>query len=338
MKKKPIQQSSGLKRRPELELGELYKLSADEYHKDRHAYLGDEAAILIDDQDDLSQHIGPNNERLPALENCLENSKYRFASSDPYRPPKPYLPRQAQKTAEDLIPIGTPEYHLYMKQVEDTFLEHKGTHYICMTCWKYVSRHQQNMHERLGHVCAGNGSIKDERTFMIKARTYGKLTEDGCFVQKFAEYDPHYLPPKDRFEAWNIKYSNTGDHNGDKGKPPIIGPMMLPIQLQPDPKVNIPKNIPPKPLSLTEIGGKSNELIQGSLALSFDSYEKERLAQVLGRLSTRMDDIENNVQDMMHKIKLMMVRDFQNLQTPAITATADDQWLEDDENTLMFNK
>lgn len=47
----------------------------------------------------------------------------------------------------------------------------------------------------------------------------------------------------------------------------------------------------------------------GSLDMTFDQYEKERLVSVLGRVQLRMDFIETTMQDMLHKIKLMMIRD-----------------------------
>lgn len=43
--------------------------------------------------------------------------------------------------------------------------------------------------------------------------------------------------------------------------------------------------------------------------MTFDQYEKERLVSVLGRVQLRMDFIETTMQDMLHKIKLMMIRD-----------------------------
>ena len=67
---------------------------------------------------------------------------------------------------------------------------------------------------------------------MITARTFGKLTQDGGEVQKFRVYDKtHFIPVRPHFEGDNIKYHNLGDHNGDKGKPPILGPPMLPVNL-----------------------------------------------------------------------------------------------------------
>ncbi len=88
------------------------------------------------------------------------------------------------------------------------------------------------MHERLGHQCAIPGSIKDEQSFIMKARTHGKLTEDGLFVQRLGFYDKnHYVAPKDHFEGDNIKYNNIGDFNGDKGRPPLLGPQLLPVNL-----------------------------------------------------------------------------------------------------------
>ena len=66
----------------------------------------------------------------------------------------------------------------------------------------------------------------------MKARTHGKLTEDGLFVQRLGFYDKnHYVAPRDHFEGDNIKYHNIGDFNGDKGRPPLLGPQLLPVNL-----------------------------------------------------------------------------------------------------------
>ena len=49
------------------------------------------------------------------------------------------------------------------------------------------------------------------------------------------------------------------------------------------------------------------------LSITFDQYEKERIVSVLGRLQLRMDFVETSMQDMLHKIKLMMIKDSQTL-------------------------
>jgi len=41
----------------------------------------------------------------------------------------------------------------------------------------------------------------------------------------------HYVAPRDHFEGDNIKYHNIGDFNGDKGRPPLLGPQLLPVNL-----------------------------------------------------------------------------------------------------------
>ena len=92
--------------------------------------------------------------------------------------------------------------------------------------------------------------------------------------------------------------------------------------------------------------------------MGFDSFEKERLAEVLGRIQTRMDFVESSIQEVLHKVKLMMIKD-QALGSDSLTfpdhykpqelntdqamlqreeesKDADDDWPEDEE-TLRFN-
>lgn len=55
---------------------------------------------------------------------------------------------------------------------------------------------------------------------------------DGAHVQKFGIYDKtHFIPTKAHEVGDTIKYKNTSDHNGDKGKPPFIGTPLLPVNL-----------------------------------------------------------------------------------------------------------
>jgi len=43
--------------------------------------------------------------------------------------------------------------------------------------------------------------------------------------------------------------------------------------------------------------------------LTYDQYEKEKIVEVLGRIQQRMDYVDSSMGDMLHKIKLMMIRD-----------------------------
>ena len=88
--------------------------------------------------------------------------------------------------------------------------------------------------------------------------------------------------------------------------------------------------------------------------MAFDQFEKERIVQVLGRLQLRMDFVETSMNDMLHKIKLMMIKDAQTLGfdnpfsdsvigAPLIQDALmrddnedDDQWVYD-EDSLKFN-
>ena len=86
------------------------------------------------------------------------------------------------------------------------------------------------------------------------------------------------------------------------------------------------------------------------LGNAFDQYEKERIVQVLGRLQLRMDFVETSMSEMLHKIKLMMIKDAQTLgfdapfsesvpliQDALMTDEAADDWVEDEDN-LKFTK
>ena len=66
------------------------------------------------------------------------------------------------------------------------------------------------------------------------------------YIQKFGVYEKsHYVPPKDHWEGDNIKYNNMSDHNGDKGKPPFLGPSMLPLNLLLNPNLGPDYSGPP---------------------------------------------------------------------------------------------
>jgi len=88
------------------------------------------------------------------------------------------------------------------------------------------------MHERIGHQCALPGSIKDEQSFILKARTHCKLSEDGMYVEKIHPYDvSHWIPPAPSWVSENKQFRNIADCNGDKGAPPVLGPSMMPTNL-----------------------------------------------------------------------------------------------------------
>ena len=64
-----------------MDLGDLYKNSGDDYRRDKKLF-GDEDE---DDEEDLSPTRGYNDERLPALENAVENSAYKLALVEPVK-------------------------------------------------------------------------------------------------------------------------------------------------------------------------------------------------------------------------------------------------------------
>lgn len=76
--------------------------------------------------------------------------------------PNPLKSLSSQKQLEDMIRVGSPEYEIYMLHIKDLQERQPGTHYICLTCWRYLNAPQQRQHERLGHQCAKPGSIRDE--------------------------------------------------------------------------------------------------------------------------------------------------------------------------------
>jgi|LauGreDrversion4_2_1035121.scaffolds.fasta_scaffold429902_2 hypothetical protein len=67
------------------------------------------------------------------------------------------------------------------------------------------------------------------------------------------------------------------------------------------------------PLAPSYSARKSNGVHQldGSapLNLTYDQYEKEKIVEVLGRIYQRMDYVDTSMGEMLHKIKLMMIRD-----------------------------
>ena len=73
-----------------LELGDLYKISGDDYRKDKRLFGID---VDADEEGDLSPNRGPRAERLPALENAVENSGYRNAITEPLKIGNPLQPR-----------------------------------------------------------------------------------------------------------------------------------------------------------------------------------------------------------------------------------------------------
>ena len=63
-----------------LDLPDMYKLPLDDVRGDRVV-----VGIDDDDGDDLSPKFGPAKERLPALENAVENSAYKNAIFEPLK-------------------------------------------------------------------------------------------------------------------------------------------------------------------------------------------------------------------------------------------------------------
>lgn len=89
-------------RDPTMDLGELYRTKGDDYWKDRKLWG---AAIIpegIDDENgdresELSQNLGYKGDRLPALENFVENDMIKYALTDPIRPAGKLPYRYSQK-------------------------------------------------------------------------------------------------------------------------------------------------------------------------------------------------------------------------------------------------
>ena len=68
------------------DLGDLYKLSGDDYMRDRKMF-----ADKDEDDEDLSPAEGED--KLPALENFVENSAYKNAIIEPLKVKNPVPPR-----------------------------------------------------------------------------------------------------------------------------------------------------------------------------------------------------------------------------------------------------
>lgn len=43
--------------------------------------------------------------------------------------------------------------------------------------------------------------------------------------------------------------------------------------------------------------------------MGFDEFEKERIVRILGKVQLRMDYVESSIQEVLHKVKLMMLKD-----------------------------
>ena len=43
--------------------------------------------------------------------------------------------------------------------------------------------------------------------------------------------------------------------------------------------------------------------------MGFDDFEKERIVRILGKVQLRMDYVESSIQEVLHKVKLMMLKD-----------------------------
>ena len=70
-----------------------------------------------EDDEDLSPAEGED--KLPALENFVENSAYKNAIIEPMKVKNPVPPRYGQKKLEDLIKVGSSEYESYIRSVQD---------------------------------------------------------------------------------------------------------------------------------------------------------------------------------------------------------------------------
>ena len=76
--------------------------------------------------------------------------------------------------------LESPEFYDFIMELERVEYEKRGAHYLCLACWRFVSFEQQKQHERSGHQCAKPGSIRDETSFMVAARTFNKISMNGC--------------------------------------------------------------------------------------------------------------------------------------------------------------
>ena len=132
----------GKKKHGFMDLGELYKLSSDDYIKDRKVVT--DGDIDIDDEGDLSPNRGgqKGDERLPALENAVENDCQKWAIQDPCVYKNPVPPRYWQKNPEFMVKVNTPEYEIFINDMIEIAEKRKGNHYVCLYCWRFLSLSQ----------------------------------------------------------------------------------------------------------------------------------------------------------------------------------------------------
>ncbi|CDW91164.1 UNKNOWN [Stylonychia lemnae] len=214
-----------------------------------------------------------------------------------------YYPNEPQNTGynkHDWVKVGSTEYYVFIKQLQERVDSKRGHSQICLSCWKFISNHQQRQHEQAGHQCAKAQTIRDDNSFMLNAKSFGRITPEG-YVQKFSQQDRIHFQKNSLISAGNCigKTSNqSGQLNGQpanlqqKGNQALVAMNQMTYDLTPK-----PQEYSMKPIQYN-----------GSVNFAFESEEKEKIVNCLNKFKDKMKYLEDKLGEMAYYMKILNER------------------------------
>eukprot|EP00347_Sterkiella_histriomuscorum_P011590 403371875 len=254
------------------------------------------------------------------LEDYLENSALREVV-DPLFNGQYYDQKPAYRSLrEDTIRIGSEEFKEFVLRLEIIMKKRIGNHYICLFCWKFVSLMQQKQHQRVGHQCAKECSIRDEKSFMEVSRTFGKISLNGC-VQKFGAFERNnfvkHSKLKNGFSVPMKDFYKNQIIMNEKGRPPCLSPPMTPLNMVPynnGSNWNFQNNRNhDEEISNHLSGGQQHFDNQNRPIADPDDIkvklDKELVVNSIAKIHKRINETEDMLIEMIHKVRLIAIQD-----------------------------
>ena len=86
--------------------------------------------------------------------------------------------------------MKSKEYNQFIRELYGPrFREDKRSYDICLTCWQYQTPHMISVHHKAGCDTIRSSQVKNNKDFIILARTYNKINEKDHKIAIFSKYD-----------------------------------------------------------------------------------------------------------------------------------------------------
>lgn len=179
------------------------------------------------------------------LEDCLGGDALRDLLKEPsttrgkQKEARPSQVIQAQKRVQLIVEKSSDEFKTFVRKLENRDNCRGNRCYdICLTCWQFMSNHQRQKHESMGHQCVGNGVVRSESAFMHYAHLF-KRTAGEHQVIIFSPYSRENPAKMQLINSLTHDNKALRENRGNiKGQPPYLAAPLVPFNM-------VPQNVNP---------------------------------------------------------------------------------------------